>query len=95
MNTVATTFYRCPYIAKSVLVNGVGLNFYFHRITTPEVTFYSIAVMDGNGTTHNFYMNERDGQWVLLAPQAQPAWIVTLEPELSQIILTHKATGTH
>ena len=60
--------------------------FFFNRIYTVHGMRYHISVMDGNGQTFAFNMEQKNGSWKIIDAPKLPDWIITIESKLQDAI---------
>ena len=80
-----------PHFKKHIPTDFGNPEFFFNRIFTPLGAKYHVAVLDNERQHIFFNMEENEGKWYIAEPLKAPGWLLKIESELSDAIVSHKA----
>jgi hypothetical protein len=78
-----------PHFTKRIQTDFGYADFIFDRLFTGGGVRYHIAVLDDGRKTCIFSMEVSNGKWHIVYTPKTPEWILKLESELSEAIVSH------
>ena len=80
-----------PHFKKHIPTDFGNPEFFFNRIFTPIGTKYHVGVLDSERRHIFFNMEAKEGKWHIADAPKIPDWLLKIESELSNAIVSHKA----